>query len=121
MVARLCRGAISADRADEHLPTLVRAWVRNCADSTGNRGIGVLRRVQGEFVEFILISLWDSLDSTQGFAIRNAAGTECPLEKSDLPADKPTIEQFEVLSFKVDRGETCTTHVLERFMLLPLG
>jgi heme-degrading monooxygenase HmoA len=40
----------------------------------GNRGVFVLRRVEGEVAHFQLISLWDSLDAIEKFQHRS-----CPL------------------------------------------
>ena len=122
MVARLCRGVTGTDKADEYLTSLTRTWARDCMRKAGSRGVGVLRRVQGHLAEFILVSLWDSLDSIQDFAGADIERAACQPEGRDLlAAIKPTVEHFEVLSLRLDQGETRRAYGLEQFMLFPLG
>jgi heme-degrading monooxygenase HmoA len=68
MLARLWRGATSADDADAYLAYLRRTGLREYAATPGHRGTLTLRSVHGERAEFLLISLWESMDAIRAFA-----------------------------------------------------
>src|SRR5947207_15066621 len=38
------------------------------ASTSGNRGVWMLRRERGEHTEFVMFTLWDSLDAVKAFA-----------------------------------------------------
>jgi heme-degrading monooxygenase HmoA len=42
--------------------------VRGYAETPGNRGVYMLRRNVGGKVEFVMFTLWDSLDAVKAFA-----------------------------------------------------
>jgi drug/metabolite transporter (DMT)-like permease len=67
-VARLWSGETRASDAPRYLQYLLETGVKDYCATDGNRGVFVLQRPQGESVEFLLISLWDSLDAVHNFA-----------------------------------------------------
>ena len=71
MIARIWRGITQADKADDYLAYLQETGLKDYAATPGNRGVTVLRRVQGEHCEFMLVSLWDSMDAVRAFAGEN--------------------------------------------------
>ncbi|MBZ5573678.1 MAG: hypothetical protein LAO09_17575 [Acidobacteriia bacterium] len=90
--------------------------------TAGNRGVGMLRRGQGHLAEFMLVSLWDSLDSIQDSAGANIErALHQPPGEDLLGTIQPTVEHLEVVSFRGDQGETPAAYGLERFLLFPLG
>ena len=68
MIARAWHGVTPAAQADAYLDYLNQTGVQEYKDTEGNRGVYVLRRLEGEVAHFLLISLWDSYDSIRKFA-----------------------------------------------------
>lgn len=104
MIARVWHGVASLEKADGYAEYLAGSdlGVRGYQAIPGNRGVSLLRRVEGDRVHFLLISFWESSE-----AIREYAGPhitraryftydlECLLEP------EPNVSHYEVLS-KVD-------------------
>lgn len=99
MIARVWRGTTPAHKADEYLTYLEATGLKTYRATPGNQGVQVLRRIVGDEVEFVLTSLWDSLD-----AIRTFAGDDYeravyyPADKDFLLAFAPTVDHFEVMA-----------------------
>jgi heme-degrading monooxygenase HmoA len=90
MIARIWRGATSEADADAYLDYLRDTGIREYRDTPGNRGVYVLRRLVAGQAEFLLLSLWESMDAVTTFA-----------------GDDPTKAVFypEDDRYLVDRGE----------------
>jgi len=98
MIARTWHGAVPFHMSDEYFRYLMDTGVPDLKATPGNRGVFVLRRVEGEVAHFHLISLWDSLDS-----IKNFAGADIdraryyPEDEQYLQELEPTVTHYEVL------------------------
>jgi len=68
MIARTWRGRTLAAKADEYMGILQRTGLKEYAATEGNRGVLVLRRLDGEQAEFLLITLWESWEAIKRFA-----------------------------------------------------
>jgi heme-degrading monooxygenase HmoA len=68
MIARIWRGAVRADDADAYLHYLERTGFMEYRSTPGNRGLLALRRTQGDRCEYLLLTLWDSIDAVKAFA-----------------------------------------------------
>ncbi len=68
MIMRIWRGITPKDQADAYLEHLQQTALPALAGQPGQRGAWVLRRVQGDRCEIVLLSLWDSLDAVRAFA-----------------------------------------------------
>ena len=68
MIVRIWRGITPKDQADAYLEHLQQTALPALSEQPGQRGAWVLRRVQGDRCEIVLLSLWDSLDSVRAFA-----------------------------------------------------
>jgi heme-degrading monooxygenase HmoA len=68
MIARIWRGRTAAVKSEEYLAYLQRTGLPDYAATEGNRGVFVLRRVDGDHAEFLLMSLWESWDAIRRFA-----------------------------------------------------
>jgi heme-degrading monooxygenase HmoA len=89
MIARLWHGVTMAAQADEYLDYLNRTGVPDYQATEGNRGVYVLRRIQGDEAHFLLISFWESTE-----AICKFAGDD--LEKARYyPEDQQFLREFE--------------------------
>jgi len=68
MIARMWRGRTLAAKADEYMGILESTGLKEYAATEGSRGVLVLRRVDGDQAEFLLITLWESWEAIKRFA-----------------------------------------------------
>jgi heme-degrading monooxygenase HmoA len=68
MIARTWRGWTAAADADRYVDYLHATGVREYRGTPGNRGVFVLRRVEGDRAEFLLVTFWESMDAVRAFA-----------------------------------------------------
>ena len=68
MIARTWRGATRAQDADSYVEYLHATGLREYRDTPGNQGVLALRRLHGDRAEFLLITLWDSMEAVRRFA-----------------------------------------------------
>ncbi len=68
MIARVWAGSTRTSDADEYARYLEGTGVPDLQATPGNRGVYVLRRVDGEHAEFVVVSLWGSLKEVKAFA-----------------------------------------------------
>lgn len=98
MIARIWRGVTPASKADDYLHYLHATGLKDYRATEGHRGVSVLRRIDGDRAEFLLISLWESMD-----AIRRFAGDDVeravyyPEDKDYLLELEPQVRHYEVV------------------------
>lgn len=69
MIARIWHGTTRAEVAETYGEYVRRTGVAEQRRTPGNRGSMLLRRTNGEgTAEFLVISLWDSIESIRAFA-----------------------------------------------------
>jgi hypothetical protein len=68
LIARTWRGSTRRDDADRYLDYMKGTGVEEYLRTEGNRGALVLRREADEVVEFLFVSLRDSVDAIRRFA-----------------------------------------------------
>ena len=68
MIARIWQGAVRAADADAYTAYMQDTGVAGYANTPGNCGVWMLRRDAGELTEFVMFTLWDSLDAVKAFA-----------------------------------------------------
>ena len=66
MIARTWRGWTRREDSDAYLDYIERTGGRASRETPGNSGF-YLRREDGDRIEFVTISLWDSLDAIRAF------------------------------------------------------
>jgi heme-degrading monooxygenase HmoA len=89
MIARVWRGWTKLEGADEYEGHLKPELLPGLSKVTGFRGSYLLRRVEGEEVEFMTIILWDSIE-----AVRAVAGED--YERAVIPPErKKYLKRFE--------------------------
>jgi heme-degrading monooxygenase HmoA len=99
MIARLWHGRTKAATAGEYFEYLRRTGLDEYTKTEGNRGVYVLRRIEGDRADFLLISLWESLE-----AIRRFAGPDVdkavyyPEDRDFLEAMEPNVTHYDVLA-----------------------
>ena len=89
MIARIWHGVTAAARSDEYLDYLNETGVRDYQATEGNRGVYVLRKLEGDRAHFLTLSFWDSMDDVKGFA-----GPD-PERARYYPADERFLLEFE--------------------------
>ncbi len=68
MIARTWRGAVRREDGDAYAAYMEETGLAAYVGTPGNRGAWMLRRDAGELTEFVMFTLWDSLDAVKAFA-----------------------------------------------------
>ena len=98
MIARTWHGVTPGSKADQYLDYLNETGVVDYKSAKGNRGVYVLRRIEGDCAHFLFISLWESMD-----AIEKIVGPELekaryyPEDKDFLLELEPNVDHYEVM------------------------
>ena len=97
MIARIWRGAVAKADGDAYALYMQETGVAGYAHIGGNRGVWMLRRdVEGK-TEFVMFTLWDSMEAVKAFA-----GVRPELAVF-YPEDRYLVEREEFVShFEVD-------------------
>src|SRR4051794_15844609 len=103
MIARIWSGATRERDADAYLDYLHRTGLADYARTTGHRRTIAMRRIVDGRAEFLLVTLWDSLD-----AIRAFAGDDCeravfyPEDDRFLVARDDRVTHYDVVDHQPD-------------------
>lgn len=89
MVVRTWRGRTRLEDADRYLTYLEETGIREYRATPGNRGVQVLRRDVGGEAEFLVVSLWESME-----AVRKFAGPT-PDDAVFYPEDEQYLTEFD--------------------------
>jgi heme-degrading monooxygenase HmoA len=68
VIARIWRGAVRRDDGDAYAEYIEETGVAGYRETPGNLGVTMLRRDVGDRCEFLLLTLWESLDAVKRFA-----------------------------------------------------
>ncbi len=68
MIARMWRGSAIRERADDYVKHLEQSVIPELCQIDGFRGIYLLRRNLSDDVEFVVLTLWESMDAICKFA-----------------------------------------------------
>lgn len=99
MIARSWDGVTRAAQADEYAEYLRRTGVKDLSATSGNRGVYVLRRQEGESARFRVLSLWDSMEGIRRFAGDDPERARYyPEDERFLTILDPNVEHFEVVA-----------------------
>lgn len=83
---------------DTYYDYLRKTGLSEYRETQGNRGVRVLRRVYGDKVEFLLVTLWDSWDAIKSFAGQDyEKAVYYPEDKRFLLELDPRVTHYEVL------------------------
>ncbi len=106
MIARTWHGVTPIAKADDYLHLMRTIAVPDYQAVAGNRGVYVMRRIEGDVAHFLLLTLWDSED-----AIRQFAGEDIEKAKYyDFDPDyllelEPTVTHYEVFATPTSMAE----------------
>jgi heme-degrading monooxygenase HmoA len=68
VIARIWKGAVRQRDGDAYARYMQQTGVAEYAETPGNRDVWMLRRDVGDRTEFLMFTLWDSLEAVKGFA-----------------------------------------------------
>ena len=68
MIARIWKGAVRRSDSDAYSRYMTETGVAAYAATDGNAGVWMLRRDVGDNTEFLMFTLWDSLEAVKHFA-----------------------------------------------------
>ena len=98
MIARTWHGVTPTSKADEYLQYLQRTGVPDLQATPGNRGVYVLRRIEGEHAHFLFVSLWESRKAIERFAGADIEQARYyPKDAGYLLEMEPRVTHYEVL------------------------
>lgn len=97
MIARIWRGRTRAEHAGEYAAYVNETGVTQQRGTPGNRGSMIFTREQGDEVEFLVVSLWDSLEAVRAFAgERPETAVYYPEDERFLLNLEPEVRHYEV-------------------------
>jgi heme-degrading monooxygenase HmoA len=98
VIVRIWHGITAAAKSDEYLDYLNRTGVPDYQTTQGNRGVYVLRRIEGEQAHFLTVSFWESIEAIKGFAGPDPERARYyPEDEEFLLGFEPAVEHYEVL------------------------
>jgi heme-degrading monooxygenase HmoA len=98
MIARQWVGETLGSDADVYGKYLEETGVKEIKATKGNRGVWLMRRVHEDRAEFVVISLWDTLNSIKAFAgPEYEKAVYYPEDKQFLLKLDPLVTHYEVL------------------------
>jgi heme-degrading monooxygenase HmoA len=68
MIARIWRGAVAEADRDAYAEYMDATGVAGYTSTPGNRGVWMLRRDVDDKTEFLMFTLWDSMEAVEAFA-----------------------------------------------------
>ena len=100
MIARVWHGVVPLEKAEGYGQYLSASdlGVRDYQRTPGNRGVCLLRRVQGDRVHFLLISLWESREAIKAYAgLDIERARYFPFDRECLVEPETNVTHYEVL------------------------
>jgi heme-degrading monooxygenase HmoA len=98
MIARTWHGVVPSAKAEAYYAFLLRTGVPDYRATKGNQGVLVLRKIEGDVAHYLLLTLWDSLESIKSFAGEDVELARYYPEDQDFLLEKETyVTHYEVL------------------------
>jgi heme-degrading monooxygenase HmoA len=98
MIARHWRGLVKRDRADAYIEHLQSDTLPQLVQLAGFLDAKVLRRDLPQGVEFLVVTIWDSLDAIRAFAGRDVESAVVPPQARDMMIEYDrTSRHYEVV------------------------
>jgi heme-degrading monooxygenase HmoA len=97
MIARIWRGRTRAADAEAYTAFLERTGLADYRATPGNAGALVLRRLEDDTAEFVLVSFWRDIDSIRSFAGPDPERAfYYPEDDAFLLGKEPHVKHYEV-------------------------
>lgn len=109
MIARIWHGVTPREKADEYVEYVSKTGIQELEATPGNKGVYFLRRLSGERAEFLVLSLWDSIEAIRAFAGEEIEKARYyPEDKDYLVELEPGVAHYEVMPR--DSAEGVSSH-----------
>ena len=96
MIARIWHGRTKAEQADAYLEFLKERAIPDYKSTPGNRGVFLLRRVDGDEAHFLTLTHWDSLEAIESFAGEDISKAKYYPEDAEFLLEfEPTVQHYE--------------------------
>jgi heme-degrading monooxygenase HmoA len=96
-IARIWRGRTLAAKADEYEAYLFASGIARIREIPGNLGVTVLRRADGKETEFVVMSIWESIDAVKRFAGKDYdKAVILDRDREYLLEVEPTVKHYEI-------------------------
>jgi len=97
MIARIWKGVTKKEDTEKYIAYLKATGLKEYAATKGNLGTFVLTRQVDGNMEFLLLSLWKSMDDIKGFAGEEVEkAVYYPADKEFLLDMVPTVDHYEI-------------------------
>lgn len=101
MIGRIWTGRVRAEQAAAYYDYLLATGLREYVATPGNRGVHVLRRIDGDVAEFTLLTFWESWDDIKRFAGPTPeTAVYYPEDDAYLLEKNPHVTHYEVLAIE---------------------
>lgn len=99
MIARLWRGVADASNADAYQRHATATVLPALREIPGHHGAYLLRRVTGARTEFLVVTLWESIDAIRAFAGADAAKAVVEPEARAVLAEFDNVAQHYEIAY----------------------
>ena len=98
MIARMWRGFALPEKADDYVQHLQMSVLPELRQIDGFQGVYLMRQDSSKDVEFIVLTLWESMDAIHKFAGENAeVAVVAPAAQALFREYDSTVKHFEVV------------------------
>jgi len=98
MIARMWRGSAIREKANDYVKHLQMSVIPELRQIDGFKGVFLMRRDSSEDVEFLVLTLWESMDAIRKFAGENVeAAVVAPAAQALFQEYDSTVKHFEVV------------------------
>jgi heme-degrading monooxygenase HmoA len=98
MIARIWHGVVPAEKSDEYLENQRNHGIADYKATEGNKGVFIMTRAEHGVMHFLLLTLWDSMDSIRKFAGEDVEKARYyPDDKDYLVELEPYVKHYDVL------------------------
>lgn len=98
MIARIWHGVTSAARSEEYVDYLNKTGLPEYGATEGNRGVYLLRRVEGDQAHFLTLTFWDSKEAISNFAGEDIEKARYYPEDAEFLMElEPLVKHYEVV------------------------
>ena len=97
-IARIWKGRTLTSKADEYQRYLDASGIAKVRSTRGNLGVSVLRRSEGDQTEFLVLSVWESVDAIKKFAGEDyQKAVILPRDREYLLEVEPNVLHYEIV------------------------
>jgi heme-degrading monooxygenase HmoA len=98
MIARMFRASALPEKANDYVQHLQMSVLPELRQIDGFQGVYLMRQDSSEAVEFVVLTLWESMDAIRKFAGENAeVAVVAPAAQAMFREYDSTVKHFEVV------------------------